>query len=302
MRNLDREFLPLTATENNYFDSSLLFFKAIEGKELLEIILKNGKESADFIHNNIEYKFNFISQNFYYDNCSIYYTFDNEKYLIRVSDHWSKIENNEAEIKTCGFIRACYWELDKTQMITENFAGGFVALSDGVDTDFAKIKKEQEIKNRKEAYEIRKEREKTRVAEAKESAKERAKADAIKREENKERDEKYIEFTKTNNPNNFEKLYRVVKINEKSIIAENIKTKNKSRFSIVGYKSYWYGNVKDLTSLEFRASDFSDCPGIFVGKVVQKMLCIESVDRAGAGKYRGAIWKVEKYRDYLEVY
>lgn len=75
---------------------------------------------------------NFISVNGYWKSVSIYYR--SGDYLLRISDHWSE---SNTSIKTCGFIRSCYWCLkgNTVQPVylknsNNKFQGGIIKMSD----------------------------------------------------------------------------------------------------------------------------------------------------------------------------
>ena len=75
---------------------------------------------------------NFISVNGYWRSVSIYYR--SGDYLLRISDHWSE---SNTSIKTCGFIRSCYWCLEGNTVqpvslknSNNKFQGGIIKMSD----------------------------------------------------------------------------------------------------------------------------------------------------------------------------
>ena len=71
----------------------------------------------DFVFMNKNYTFDFNSKN------RSFYFIENEKKLIRISDHWSEIIGDK-KIKEVGSIRSCFWKLSQKNGIFYKHAVG----------------------------------------------------------------------------------------------------------------------------------------------------------------------------------
>lgn len=98
----------------HYSNSTKATFQALNNFKLETFLIKKCK---DFCKNGkeIENEFCFMNKNYTFDfnskNRSFYFI-ENEKKLIRISDHWSEIIGDK-KIKEVGSIRSCFWKLSQ---------------------------------------------------------------------------------------------------------------------------------------------------------------------------------------------
>ena len=89
------------ATASDYFVKTFGTFRFLfSGKSYSEVALKANLKGFKPIH---------LSKTMYGDPSSAYFIDPTKTKLLRISDHWS--ESNVGNVRTCGWIRKCYWRL-----------------------------------------------------------------------------------------------------------------------------------------------------------------------------------------------
>jgi hypothetical protein len=135
--------------EKNYFSNTKANFEPLsesDCKDILNEYLKwrRKRNKPEFIHSqkfgNLKVDFESERKNSFFQSRSLSYYFigEDNKFVIRISDHWSKSKYDKSNKLNCGFIRSCYWEnfgerFDYTmpsQQYSSSFIGGFCNFMD----------------------------------------------------------------------------------------------------------------------------------------------------------------------------
>ena len=115
----------MVINKDNYFEASYGCFEMqppswvakalehIEGK--WEYGVGTSYFQSEMKLGNRYWKPSFISYSSKWGSFSAYWISTNGQYLLRVSDHWSE---GPKGVKTCGFIRHCYWVLNGSVKIS----------------------------------------------------------------------------------------------------------------------------------------------------------------------------------------
>ena len=104
----------------NYFDSTTCEFQPISSKDSIEILneytkWRRKKNKPQFIHStrygNLKIDFESEKKNSFFQirSLSYYFISENNDFVIRISDHWSKSNYEKSRKLNCGYIRSVWW-------------------------------------------------------------------------------------------------------------------------------------------------------------------------------------------------
>ena len=105
---------------SNYFDSTRGDFEPISKSDAIEIMneyvkWRRKKNKPEFIQSSkfgnlrVDYESEKKSAFWRSRSFSFYFVSEDNTYIIRISDHWSKSSYPKSNKLNCGFIRSCYW-------------------------------------------------------------------------------------------------------------------------------------------------------------------------------------------------
>lgn len=107
----------------NYFNSTRAEFRGLEisdAKEILEAyrVYRRKRNEPDFIVSSkygklrVDYQSERKNAFFHTRSLSYYFVSEENDFVIRISDHWSKSNSIRSNKLNCGYIRSCYWTTD----------------------------------------------------------------------------------------------------------------------------------------------------------------------------------------------